>query len=744
MDTGVGFIQPLFFIGVVENREDPRAEGRVQVRAFGVHGSNQDIPTEDLPWATLIIGSHDVNFTIPPLNAWVFGFFIDGRDAQQPMVLGLIPTQVTSVIDPATTGWGAIPVENYDRQAQGSRPRDLGLSPMSKLATGEFLNETYNETLETNRVKNVSIGGGKIKNHTSVGNGNAWGIDTSETGQAPTSRTGTPGANEESVYNGLRRRGLSDAASRGIIANMVAESGLDAGINEISPTVAGSRGGFGLIQWTGSRRVALETAARQRGVPASNVDFQLDFLVEELNTTEARSGRSLAAANDPVQAARIFSEQNLRPGIPNMGKRIAEAQRLATIDFGDETKFDVASAGQAGANNTYSGYMDSSPSSSTETVETTSWEEPASAYAAQYPYNRVIETASGHSIELDDTPNAERIMIWHKNGSYIQIAATSTTNKHTGDSYDIHDRNHHVYIKGNNLVTIDGDCHMLIKGNKVEEIQGDYKQIVHGNIMIGGAGKLELNAADRTDIRSASVGIEANIENFQVRAKKNIVMQSVESFNTKSKNMRLGGDWTSITGEKGVYLDSNDSLHMKAKGNVFLNPTQNLYLNSGEGTISLQASGNLRINSGAAIVMKSESFMSIKSEANMILESNATTNINSSGLVSLKSSTLYLDSGSGSIHANAGSEVRVTGAGNVHISGPTVYIDDFIDLSGGNSTAALVKQQLDAPDFNYDPTAAGEQADTAEQPTEATTTEQDGIDIPPIRSVITPDQTGFA
>jgi hypothetical protein len=48
MDSGLGFVQPMFFVGVVEDRNDPRVEGRVRVRAFGVHGSNQDIPTEEL------------------------------------------------------------------------------------------------------------------------------------------------------------------------------------------------------------------------------------------------------------------------------------------------------------------------------------------------------------------------------------------------------------------------------------------------------------------------------------------------------------------------------------------------------------------------------------------------------------------------------------------------------------------------------------------------------------------------
>ena len=47
--------------------------------------------------------------------------------------------------------------------------------------------------------------------------------------------------------------------------------------------------------------------------------------------------------------------------------------------------------------------------------------EPGSAYNAKYPYNKVIRTESGHVIELDDTPNFERIHLYHKSGTYIEI-----------------------------------------------------------------------------------------------------------------------------------------------------------------------------------------------------------------------------------------------------------------------------------------------------------------------------------
>ena len=142
-ETGIGIRNPLWFVGVVEKRDDPRKEGRVQVRAFGVHGTVAQVPTESLPWAICISGNYDPNYPIPPLNAWVFGFFIDGRDAQQPMILGLIPTQMTSLIDPETNGWGVIPTSNVNLHSQGSRAIDYGQPQNSKMARGDNLDQSH-------------------------------------------------------------------------------------------------------------------------------------------------------------------------------------------------------------------------------------------------------------------------------------------------------------------------------------------------------------------------------------------------------------------------------------------------------------------------------------------------------------------------------------------------------------------------------------------------------------------------
>lgn len=697
IDSGLGFVQPMFFVGVVEDREDPRVEGRVKVRAFGVHGSNRDIPTEELPWATLIIGSHDVNFTPPPLNAWVFGFFIDGRDAQQPMILGLIPAQYNAVVDPETTGWGSIHAQNSDVHSIGTRARDIGTSPMSRLATGEFLNETYNEAMETNRIRNIPIAGGCARSHVPLSAGNGWSNDLGESDGPVSTRAST--ATEQEIYDGLRARGLSDAAAKGIIANMIAESGLETGINEISPLVPGSRGGYGLIQWTGPRRVDLENAARSRGVSPSNLDFQLDFLVEELRGPERSSYNSLLGTNDPIQAARIFSEQNLRPGIPRLDKRLAEARRLAGTDLGggaatpgdaaagtpeeqrltraaeirtriaeidkkletatspDEVRALVGersaleaelsaleSSGpvEGTAGEPYSGYADYSNDPSCIST----WDEPPSGYSAQYPFNRVIETASGHSIELDDTPGGERIMIWHKDGSYIQITGTSSSTKNMGDKYEINERNNHIYIGGNNIITVEGDSYVLVKGNKVEEIVGDYKQIVHGNIMIGGAGRVEINGADRTDIRSASLGLDSNVENLNIRTGKNIVFESGDTINLNSKNIRIGASENmSVSGGKALFLQATSGdVHVKSNGNMFMNPEQNLFLRTDSGSVAIQSEGPLKMNSsGSFVSINANSIMSIGAKSSINVDSKGgSVNITAADNMGLSADMMYM------------------------------------------------------------------------------------------------------
>ena len=85
--------------GVVEDRVDPLKLGRCRVRVLGYHTDNKQendgIPTADLPWATPSqpITSAAMNgIGTTPLGpvegTWVFGFFRDGKNAQEPVIMG--------------------------------------------------------------------------------------------------------------------------------------------------------------------------------------------------------------------------------------------------------------------------------------------------------------------------------------------------------------------------------------------------------------------------------------------------------------------------------------------------------------------------------------------------------------------------------------------------------------------------------------------------------------------------------
>ena len=51
--------------------------------------------------------------------------------------------------------------------------------------------------------------------------------------------------------------------------------------------------------------------------------------------------------------------------------------------------------------------------------------EPRTPYGAQYPFNHVRETESGHIQEFDDTPGRERIHEYHRAGTFYELPAES-------------------------------------------------------------------------------------------------------------------------------------------------------------------------------------------------------------------------------------------------------------------------------------------------------------------------------
>ena len=79
------------------------------------------------------------------------------------------------------------------------------------------------------------------------------------------------------VWTALRAADYNEIAVAAVMGNIQHESGFDASVIE-----KGSGAGFGLVQWTDDRRTALENYAAQQGKDVASLDFQIEYLLKEL------------------------------------------------------------------------------------------------------------------------------------------------------------------------------------------------------------------------------------------------------------------------------------------------------------------------------------------------------------------------------------------------------------------------------------------------------------------------------
>lgn len=164
------------------------------------------------------------------------------------------------------------------------------------------------------------------------------------------------GDNATAIRQGLVARGLPEHVADAFVMNFKDESNLNPGINEASPLVPGSRGGFGLAQWTGPRRKALEAYASSKGVDPGDMNAQMDFLMQELQGTEAKAAQAILSAQDTGSAAAAIVNQFLRPAEEHRARREARylgaqqpGQPMPTMPLGPGAAQQADSAVPGGA-----------------------------------------------------------------------------------------------------------------------------------------------------------------------------------------------------------------------------------------------------------------------------------------------------------------------------------------------------------------------------------------------------------
>lgn len=132
--------------------------------------------------------------------------------------------------------------------------------------------------------------------------------------------------NKQIIMGFLRDRGLNDMAIAGVMGNIQQES-------EFSTTAKnGSSGAFGLFQWTDGRLNNLKKFAFDTGSSINDINTQLAFFWNELETTESKTKDVLLKSNysSASEYAEAFEASFERSGGSELNKRKTYAESIYT------------------------------------------------------------------------------------------------------------------------------------------------------------------------------------------------------------------------------------------------------------------------------------------------------------------------------------------------------------------------------------------------------------------------------
>jgi hypothetical protein len=521
--------------GVVEDRVDPLMLGRCRVRILGYHTDDiKEIPTDGLPWATIMqpttsaaLSGMGTTPLGPVEGTWVIGFFRDGEDAQEPVIMGTIGGMPEEGPDP-NKGFndpdGMYPLDDY-LPDPGRETEDGTVVPKpaepdtNRLATGNAIIPTYNSDCLTN--------------------------------------DSVPRSNGEQEYGLEWKRATRQEAVPKALAGNLSSS----------------------IENTNEKIYATNV-----GGTTSNLEANLDtFVIASLDITNAGSGYVTAPAvvftgggATTAASATAFIDEDGEvyntvvdsvgvgyTAVPTVGFSVPPeggTQATATVNITGEDisgiveEKDLDSATYADDENYY-------------------WNEPHPRYggvkksktefatkeSSTYPYNHVRASEQGHVEEWDDTPGAERLHRYHCSGTFEEIQADGTrVVKVLGNDYEIVADDKNVLISGACNVTVEGDCRLLTMGSLVQEVRGNYHLNVAQDlrIKVGGNMVQEIMSARKVKVEKdddLKVGV-SQVINVGVNAKKQIGKDysviAGGAFSTTS------GANTTINAETSVFIDA--------------------------------------------------------------------------------------------------------------------------------------------------------------------------------------------
>lgn len=235
-----------------------------------------------------------------------------------------------------------------------------------------------------------------------------------------------------------------------------------------------------------------------------------------------------------------------------------------------------------------------------------SFNEPESAFNGEYPYNKTTKTESGHLIEIDDTPGCERLHVYHRSGTYIEIDSNGTVVKRArGSSYEIIDKNGKIAVRGTADISVNGACNIYVGNDVNMEVVGNVNVTSHNDITVQAAGVMNLTAAEEINIHSNKINIEAD--------------NLLHILGDEGVHISSGVDMH-VTANSQMILHALKDLNVKSKENVKIDSVNNIEMYSRQNINADSTGGKINLNSQQAVPVSMEKEEAETSNAGLLKE----------------------------------------------------------------------------------------------------------------------------
>ena len=554
----------MIYTGVVENRYDPLKLGRCQVRIIGLHTHDkQKLPTDDLPWAypmQSITSAAMSGIGSTPLGlvegTSVLIAFQD-VDLQYPIIIGSlggIPQTSSSISVDDSTLQLKIDGELKESNAQSNVIVDGSGNPV---LSGDGTPVTTTQpapTLEnTNNLKRAaeftpsancialikrfeglklqsyqdSIGKWTIGYGTTVINkqpviaGMTITIAQAESylladlsaDHAASVKRNTRALITQSMFDALvcftYNVGSGNFAKSTLLKDLNASKYLDAAAGFLQWDKAGGVILAGLTK----RRLAEKDLFLADGIP--NSAGELPVAQQTTATTTTTTGTTTTAAVQSTSSVNGFGDPK---GVYPLYINEPDTNRLARHEEISKTivyKKDAALV------------------KGVEVAGGTTWDQSPNPYNAAYPFNHVTMSESGHVLEFDDSPHSERIHLYHKSGTFMEIDANGTqVTRIVGDGYEIYERNGYVHINGSLNVTVDGAANILVKNGLNLDVRGVANINVYNDVNLNVSGSLNASISESFKLKASAVIIEG--DSVDIRSNGSLTMSGSGDVNVNA------------------------------------------------------------------------------------------------------------------------------------------------------------------------------------------------------------------